>query len=487
MLRACLAGVLLCCASASVVAAATAPVPEAATTALPRDRVVAQVTTLAHADQQYSLYLPADYTPQRRWPLLIVLDARGRGEDTLRLALEGARSNGWIVMSSHQSRSDTAESVTLQALQALLDEAAQRYAYDRRRLYLAGFSGTAKTLWTVVAPLRGQLAGMIGCGGGRPPELGPLRLPQPAFFGMAGSGDFNYQEMRELDAELAQAGAVHRLAIFDGGHEWPADPAVFAAAIDWLELMAMRAGTAPRREAWIDAQLARARIAVAAVPDALQRWRRSEQLARDFDGLRDVQAERDAAARLADSAEVRAGLSVEHRLRAAERRHAQRFDEWRARAGQRFVEGRRQDPPSAARALSELRIGRLREQAAADDPAVAASARRSLERDYVATAFYLPEQLVAQGDLPRAAAMLAIASAIFPERPQPHWRRAQVLALDGDADGAFAALRACAQLGYGDPASLRSDPAWQHLRDDPRWAGTLAAIEAATADQRPPP
>jgi poly(3-hydroxybutyrate) depolymerase len=53
-----------------------------------------------------------------------------------------------VVLSSYQSRSDTNEIGTLRALQALLGEALHRFAIDRKRIYLAGLSGTAKTLWT---------------------------------------------------------------------------------------------------------------------------------------------------------------------------------------------------------------------------------------------------------------------------------------------------------------------------------------------------
>ena len=458
----------------------TEPVGQLSRDTFPRDAVIAKVPTLTDPQQQYSLYLPADYAQDKPLPLLIILDARGRGEGTMRMALEGARANGWIVMSSWQSRSDTLESVTLHALQALLDEAAQRFRYDSRRLYLAGFSGTAKTLWTQVEALHGPLAGMIGCGGGRPFELGPLRVTPPAFFGMAGTRDFNYQEMRDLDDTLAEAGAVHRLAIFDGGHGWPPDPAVFTSAIDWLQLAAMRDGREGKRPTWIDAQLAAARVSVDEAPDALERWRRGDQLARDFAGLRDVVADKSAAAQLATSSPVRQALSLEHTLRANERQHGKRFDAWRMYAGARDAQGRRQDPPSVARTLSELRIRRLQEQADGDDKARADSAARVLERDYVATAFYLPEQLAAQGDVPRAIAMLAIASAIFPGRAHPHWRRAQLLASDQRIDDAFDALSASRKLGYADPDDLRGNPVWQPLRDDPRWTAMLSGMTMPT-------
>lgn len=452
--------------------------------ALVRDQVIAKVSTLADPQQQYSLYLPPEHVPDEALPLLIILDARGRGESTLRMALEGARANGWIVMSSWQSRSDTLESITLHALQALLDEAARRFHYDSRRLYLAGFSGTAKTLWTQVEALQGPLAGMIGCGGGRPPELGPLRVAPPAFFGITGTRDFNYQEMRDLDDALSETGAVHRLAVFEGGHGWPPDPSMFTAAIDWLQLMAMRDGREGKRADWIDAQLAAARASVNETPDPLERWRRTDQLARDFDGLRDVAADKSAATQLAASRAVRKALSLKHNLRSNERQHGKRFDAWRMHAGARDLQGRRQDPPSVAHAVAELRIRRLQEQAGGGDQARADSAARVLEREYVATAFYLPEQLAAQGDVQRAIAMLAIASAIFPARPRPHWRRAQLLASDQRIDDAFEALAASRKLGYADPDDLRSNPVWQPLRADPRWVATLARMTTPVTQPR---
>src|SRR6478672_9476724 len=73
------------------------------------DAITARVATRADPAQQYSLYLPPGYATTRRWPVLVILDARGRGEQTVQLALPGARANGWIVLSSYQSRSDTNE------------------------------------------------------------------------------------------------------------------------------------------------------------------------------------------------------------------------------------------------------------------------------------------------------------------------------------------------------------------------------------------
>src|SRR6478735_9945071 len=216
------------------------------------------ITAASDPAQQYELFKPAGYPGDRHWPVLIVLDPRGRADSALAMAQPGAAANGWLVLSAYGSRSDDREQLTMDALQALLREAGTRYAYDPKRVYLAGMSGTAKSLWVADRALQGMVAGCIGAGGARPPELGTPKAPVPAFFGLAGTKDFNYREMRALDAELARAGSTHAFAVFEGTHGWP-PPEGFTRAIGWLELQAMRSGRAPKREEWIDAQLAAAR------------------------------------------------------------------------------------------------------------------------------------------------------------------------------------------------------------------------------------
>ena len=216
------------------------------------------IAAASNPAQRYEVFKPEGYPGTRRWPVLIVLDSRGRAEAALAMAQPGAAANGWLVLSAYGSRSDDREQLTMDALQALLREAGTQYAYDPRRVYLAGMSGTAKSLWVADAALHGMVAGFIGAGGARPPELGPLKAPAPAYFGFAGTTDFNYREMRELDDALARANSPHAFEAFEGPHGWPSGEG-FSRAVDWLELQAMRSGTAPKREAWIDEQMASAR------------------------------------------------------------------------------------------------------------------------------------------------------------------------------------------------------------------------------------
>lgn len=381
------------------------------------DTVIPKVATLASPAQQYALYLPPGYDPARKWPLLIILDPGGRAEKSIALAVAGARRNGWIVMSSWQSRSDTLQSVTILALQALLDESDKRVSADRNRLYLAGMSGTAKMLWTVVEPLRGSLAGFIGCAGGRTPDVGKLSRAVPAFFGCSGYQDFNHREMMDLDEDLARVGSPHHLQEFEGGHGW-AKPDGFDQAIDWLQLQAMREGRMPRDASWIQAQFQSACTRAAAQTRAFPAWMAWRQVQADFKGLVELG---DVPSRLqaleADPA-LQAARKQEVKLREDEMRYQSVVDAWATRMYSRQPDGTPQDPPAKPQSLNDLKVRSLQKLAEDADPAVAQSARRRLELAHVAAGYYVPGAAEAQGRPATAKAARAVAEAIFPDRTE---------------------------------------------------------------------
>jgi hypothetical protein len=373
------------------------------------ERLAPGVVARADPTQTYALYVPDGAS--RASPLLIVLDPRGRGRAILDFALPHARERGWVVLSSDGSRSDTDEAVTGRALGALLQEL-DRYPHDPRRVYLAGMSGTAKTLWVVAPKLRGRIAGLMGSGGGRPPELPPLRREDALpWFGYTGTTDFNYREMHALDAELDALGTPHRLDVFEGPHGWPQD---FAESMAWFDLQAMRTKLAPRDEAWIDRRSAACTAGAEAAPDVLARVRTLAACIRDFDGLRDVATWRTQAEALSRSKDYSRLGTLEARLADEERRYVRRVDTWRARFGQRFVEGIEQPPPVLAESLRELQVATLRKRARDPEPRVAASARRRLAWIHAATASYLRAQYAARRDMARVEALAPIAEATLP-------------------------------------------------------------------------
>lgn len=463
----------LCLLGTGAEAAVGPGVPRVSPRGLPGDtvasgRLIERVASTADPTRSYALLLPPGHGDGTPRPLLLVLDPRGRAMRALDLFRRPAARRGWIVMSSYDTRSDTTGDVNEDALRAMIADANERLAVDGRRLYLAGFSGTARIGWVVASTLSDHVAGLIGVGAGFPPALETMMrtdartLPASfSFWGGAGRLGFNHDEVRRLDATLDQLGIRHRIEFYPGRHGWlPAEHA--AAAIDWLELQAMRSGLAARDSALVDSlhrsALAAARSAEAAgrPVDALRRWKRVTD---DFAGLRPVGEPRDRVRALEDHPAVR--------------RRRERLEQ-EARQREAFLERMagvlERDPGfRPAEAAEELELEALRRRAAGTgDTLDAQAAGRLLEQLYVQTSFYLPRRALRGGDPGRALAYLDLAERARPGRRRTAWFRARALAQAGREQEAVAELKELVEAGF--PRSALADDPWlAPLREASGW------------------
>ena len=440
--------------------------------------LIDRVASVADSARSYALYLPSSYRPGGRHPILIVMDPRGRALLGMELVRSAAERFGWIAMSSYDTRSDEPTDPNGPALAAMLTDAQRQLAIDPRRVYLAGFSGTARLAWVYAFRLRGYVAGILGFGAGFPIPFElptPLGAPAPAYFGGAGTTDFNYGDLRQLERRLAGSGLAYRLEYFDGPHDWPPEPVV-AQGIAWMELQAMRAGLRERDDAWIDS-LFRVELDSAA---RLERggydyaaWERSAALARDFAGLLDVSAAGGRAAALADAAPV---MAVRRFLDA----EAVRERDYIELAAEFFRETRKSPaPPRLDRAVERLQVRKLQRQAEKrEDTLAAQAARRQLERLFVDAAFYEAREYLALGETSRALALLALAAEIKPRAPIVCYHRARALLQEGRAEQAVAELGCWADAVEGPLARLEQDTALARLRGRPDYEALLARLRA---------
>jgi predicted esterase len=384
----------------------------AAAQELPRGEVVERVASRANPARGYALYLPSGFAPERKWPVLFLMDPRGRALVPLERFRPAAERYGFVVMSSWHTLSDADSSFAVNeaSLDAMLRDAQERFSADARRFYLAGFSGTARHAWHFAERLRGNVAGVMGFGGSFPGPA-PLWTAQLrsgrryAYFGGAGDDDFNHDEMRRLDAILDSLPLPRRLRFYPGEHTWPPEE-VAREAVEWMQVQAMKSGLAAHDEPWLDSLLAARSAAARALEatdpaEALREWR---ILAADFTGLRDAAP---AAAR-ADS------LARDRGVRRAQARRAELLERERAYRDvlRGWMESFRGGGPVPAheRSLATLRVAALAREAAGADPLAAAAARRMLSHAYVLAAFYGPREH--QADPARAEALRRVGEAV---------------------------------------------------------------------------
>ena len=366
-----------------------------------KGQVVDNIAAVSDAQMTYAVYLPSAYAREKKWPVVFVLDPRRRGAFAAELFREPAEQYGWIVISSNNTESDSEYVPNVRAMQAMFSDVPARFSVDEHRIYLAGFSGTANIAFAVAGTT--QVTGVIGCSGWLPPSW-KVHDPGFAWFGTAGTLDFNFRETRSIDERLSTTSAAHRVEIFSGPHRW-APKELLAAGVAWMELQAMRRGLRPRDEALVARLLAREADAARNESDPLSAMRRYEIIARSFEGLADVSASRARAGELRATKDVTRELAEERRTDEFERNELKRLPP--VYAG--FIQA--ETAPAAARVAGALGIARL-QRIAKDPPPRGLAAQRILEAIYGQVHFYLPQQV--QG--PKLATLQAVASMIHPDR-----------------------------------------------------------------------
>jgi hypothetical protein len=381
----------------------------------PPGRLVERVRSVADSSQTYALYLPPDYAPDRRWPVLFVLDPRGRALLALKLFQDAASRVGWIVMSSYNTLSDGPPEPNVKAMDAMLRSAQESLSIDLSRLYLAGFSGTGRAVLRFAVGLRGHVAGVIAAGGALGFELGGPETVFAgdsafAYFGAAGTRDFNYEEVLLMGERFGTTRVPFRIAVFDGPHSWP--PATICGeAVEWLELRAMRGGLRAMDSAWVRTRLEIERGRAAELERRGQ-WeqalRLNEAIVRDY-------APWPAAGVASARATALRGSPVVKRHQAQARRLADR-DKRQAMDLQKTLAWARSQrkPPTAEAVARKLRISELQKVAERGDSLQAASASRLLARIFAWLSFYEPRSYIGNRLPNRALPMFEAAVRIGP-------------------------------------------------------------------------
>jgi predicted esterase len=446
---------------------------------LPVGRIIQRLTSRADTSQRYALYLPSSFTRQRQWPVLFLLDPRGRALIPMQRFHDAAERLGYIAISSYNTLSDGPAEPNYSAMNAMLADVQRSLPVDSRRFYLVGFSGTARFAWEMNTQLTGSVAGIIGAGaavpGGRSWIRSNIGKSSPVLFGTIGTLDPNYEELRSFDAELDSIGTIHHIERFDGPHQWPPQE-LSTRAVEWLDLQAMRRGLEPRNQPWIDS-LYRAWLSRASRADSsgdAPGAARSYRLVRtDFDGLTDVTAATTRLVALEQDQRVRRSLAAEAAIGARDLLLGQALV---AFAGDVMHSA---SPPSIDQARKRLQLDALRRDAArTDDSTSAIAARRALERIFTHMSFYAPRDFFDDRRYAHAAYVLEIARLIKPEDGGACLSQARALAQLGDKGKALAALECAGASKQVSAPLIEGDSLLAPLRSDPRYDAVVRRLKA---------
>lgn len=278
---------------------------------LPSPGTIADVVCSADPNQSYSLYLPSNYTVEKRWPVIYFFDPGGRGRRPVEMYKDIAEKYGFVFAGSNNSRNFSDNQS--EAVNALWRDTHMRLALDDRRVYVSGFSGGARVAGMMALSGSGSIAGVIAHGAGYPSARVGSSTDKLLYYFAIGNRDFNWPEVMIDGQDREKQGLPFRVRQYTGTHQW-ATPEVMEDAVLWLNLKAMQAGASAVDSYFVDQQYQRMQKEAAEAEkrnDPLGEYDAYRSMASDFIGLRDVSTETAKLDSLRQSAAFKAALKEE--------------------------------------------------------------------------------------------------------------------------------------------------------------------------------
>jgi len=433
-------------------------------------RVIEKVTSPDNPSEQYSVFLPSDYSRQKKWPIVFIMDPRGRALPALNLFRDAAEELGYILMSSYNTMSDGPAKPNARALNTMMHDAGQRFSINDKRLYLAGFSGTARIAWSYAYQLKSHVAGVLGFGAGTTSNLKLLTAVKSdgmpfSFFGGAAYYDFNYFEVFNLDHRLTKLDFPHAVEFYEGVHGWPSSK-IIRDALYWMELRAMKehqkAVDPQIIERYMENQL-HAGLKLERDGDKYEAYRRYLIATDASDLLVENSVLRKQARRLKKDRDIKKEAQ-------SLKRESQKTDEYLGKMAEYFARVRNSKVvPTPLDIRQNLSILNLMLDAEAKDQTYENRASRvMLENAYVRLSFYEPRYFL-ESDKPEwALAMLKVAQQIKRNAPQNCLFLARTYVQLHQNTKAIDDLKCLDNLHMLSTKMLESDPYLKQLDQDPR-------------------
>jgi len=402
---------------------------------------MSSVHSFAKPEQSYAFYIPTNYTPEKRWPIIYAFDPGAKGTRPLELMKEAAETYGYLIAGSNNSRNGSWE-IEHAAAQAMWNDTHEWLSIDDRRVYFAGFSGGAR-LSSQLAQLCNCAYGVFLSGAAFPPFLPPSRKTLFAVFSTAGMTDFNYGELTDLDAQLETLRIRHFLQRFDGGHSW-APVELWRQAMAWSALLEMKDSLREMDKNFVSAELARSSGRLRKRDETGEvyfAWGETRSTIAAFEGLADTSALKERFAALDRNPAIRSGARQEKAD--IERQHA--LEAPILSIIQSLGDAGGDKASMVADASNRIR-GLVEDARREKRP----ESRRILERALGNIFVYAMETgspLLDKGEARPAAPYFELAAIAHPEWSWPHFALAKCHAITGDKKAALRDLKAAREDG----------------------------------------
>jgi tetratricopeptide (TPR) repeat protein len=316
-------------------------------------------------------------------------------------------------------------------------------------------------------------------GAGFPINVSPTPEMHFVYFGAAGIDDFNYAELRNLEEPLTKAGISHRIQTFDGRHEWP-PVSVATAAVEWMELQAIKAGKRPRDDGFVNAMWQQ-RVSDARALEESKKYYEAYQLYLDltetFKGLRDVAPIETKVSQLRDSGEVKAAIRDEQAQIKKQRELESRLQVLIAGRNSGAQVNQSDDEFNSNNVLPKILNDLQKQSKAPEDSADRRVARRVLDGLFIGMIEQGISLLQTEKNYPESIKRLKLATEVNPDRAGAFFYLAWAYAANRDKKKSLQFLNTAIDKGFADAATITTTKAFDSIRDDPQYQQIMARLK----------
>lgn len=166
------------------------------------------------------IFLPNKPYPESEFPLIFITDPSGRVIEAMNQYLELADSLN-IVLAGTKEVSNGPVPENLLALKKDLEVVLNTGFIDRSKVFLLGFSGTARISVAFAIRYPDLITGVIASGAGFIPEDIAYSDRLRSYTVVIGRRDMNYSEVLGNKNTMDEKGIKNSIVITEKGHEWP--------------------------------------------------------------------------------------------------------------------------------------------------------------------------------------------------------------------------------------------------------------------------
>jgi tetratricopeptide (TPR) repeat protein len=356
----------------------------------------------------------------------------------------------------------------------MLQDVERRFNTDQKRIYAAGFSGGSRFAMALAVRDK-RISGVIGCGAGLPNDRNLIPTGNSVFlyYGLAGTRDMNYLEMKDLPDFLSnQTNVISYLRIFSGGHQWPGSDLIIEA-VEWMVLQTMNRKVITADPAFISymedktQKLINSQLSSGIMVDAIMYMRFA---ARDFGGTAFASRMTKSVTDSEKSPEYQKAARRWNKMAADEQEKKEKYLNYL-----REIVNSGSFPDSVSNRLkSETRaLIKLRDKGNDENSQMASRVLNfiSILCSEQATSYYR-NRMYAQ-----AAILFEICTLSDSENQNNYYNLAKSLAGAGRLRESVDALSAAVNHGFKSRQTVESDPAFLKIRDDSRYKALIVKMK----------